>query len=220
MTLIMGDGPVANLPPGLNAYGGYVNVSGIGKTYPDIVVLAKAQNAIPFSITTDGSPAQCADVESGAMSDWTGYTYGYCSVSNVNSLIAKYGRPTKLLTAHQDSAIGAHICSPTCWPGLVTTADGTQWVDHNGQWDESLLSDNFFTLAPAPPNPPEGIPEDMITRVWNPDTKQMETSYIDTSGNVIVITVTQGGADNGKLRFDNYTAANFMSNGTAPKAAT
>lgn len=144
MTLVMGDGPVANLPPGLAAYAGYTNDSGIGETYPAIEVLAAAQKAIPFSITTNGSPAQCADVENGAMSDWTGYTWGYCSVSNVNSLIAKYGRPKVLWTAHQDPSIGKHICSPSCWPGLVTTADGTQWVDHNGLWDESVLSDTFF----------------------------------------------------------------------------
>jgi hypothetical protein len=44
--------------------------------------------------------------------------------------------------------IGAHICDPTCWPGLVTTADGTQWIDHDGAWDESLLADDFFGPPP------------------------------------------------------------------------
>jgi hypothetical protein len=138
----MADGPVANLPPGLDAYAGYVNRSGIGITYPAVV--AKYPNALHLSITTNGSPAQCADVESGAMSNWTGYEYGYCSVANVNTLINQYGRPPKLWTAHYDPNIGAHICSPRCWPGLLTTADGTQWIDHNGAWDESLLSPTFF----------------------------------------------------------------------------
>lgn len=142
----MADGPVSNLPPGLDAYAGYVNISGIGITYP--MVVAKYPNAQHLSITTNGSPAMCADVESGAMSDWSGYDYGYCSVSRVNELVAKFGRPRKLWTAHQDPKIGAHICSPACWPGLVTTADGTQWIDHDGAWDESLLEDNFF----APPS--------------------------------------------------------------------
>lgn len=146
--LRMADGPVNNLPPGLNAYAGYVNLSGIGLTYPAVV--AKYPDAIHFSITTNGSPAQCADVEKGAMTDWRGYDYGYCSVSNVNNMIATFGRPKKLWTSHYDPAIGAHICSPDCWPGLITTADGTQWVDHGG-WDESLLADDFFTLVPAPP---------------------------------------------------------------------
>lgn len=165
--LRMADGPVANLPPGLDAYAGYVNKSGIGVTYPQVV--AKYPNAQHLSITTNGSEAQCADVESGAMKSWTGYTWGYCAVSNVNALIAAYGRPEKLWTAHYDPKIGAHICSPACWPGLVTTADGTQWTDHgNADWDESLLSDNFFGTLP-PPAPPtitqqsaEGN-DDMIT---------------------------------------------------------
>ena len=142
MTLTMADGPVANLPSGMDAYGGYVNQSGIGVTYPQVV--AKFPDAQHLSITTNGSPAMCADVESGAMQDWTGYLWGYCSVSSVNSLVKTFGRPHKLWTAHYTGT--AHICSPACWPGLVTTADGTQWIDHGG-WDESLLSDDFF----APP---------------------------------------------------------------------
>jgi hypothetical protein len=150
MSLRMADGPVANLPPGMDAYAGYVNDSGIGQTYPGVV--AKFPDALHLSITTDGDPAMCADVESGAMKGWAGYDYGYCSVSNVNALVAQFGRPRKLWTAHQDPAIGAHICSPLCWPGLVTTADGTQWIDHGGAWDESLLADGFFDPPPSPPS--------------------------------------------------------------------
>ena len=146
----MADGPVINLPSGLDAYAGYVNQSGIGITYAAVV--ARFPNQQHLSITTNGSPAMCADVESGAMSTWAGYRYGYCSVSRVNELVAKYGRPEKLWTAHYDPAIGAHICSPQCTPGLVTTADGTQWVDHGG-WDESLLADDFFSPVPPPYTP-------------------------------------------------------------------
>lgn len=149
MTLRMGDGPVANLPAGLDAYAGYVNRSGIGITYPGVV--AKYPTARHLSITTDGAPANCADVETGAMSSWAFYVYGYCEVSSVNELVARFGRPWRLWTAHRDPRLGAHICSPACWPGLVTTADGTQWVDHGGLWDESLLHDNFFD----PPQPQE-----------------------------------------------------------------
>ena len=153
MTLRMADGPVANLPPGLDAYAGYVNVSGIGETFPGVV--ARFPTARHLSITTDGMVAMCADVESGAMSNWTGYPVGYCAVSNVNATISRYGRPEKLWTAHYDPKYGAHICSPACWPGLVTTADGTQWTDHgSADWDESLLLDNFFGPVP-PPTPPE-----------------------------------------------------------------
>jgi hypothetical protein len=164
MTLRMGDGPVANLPPGLNAYAGYVNDSGIGETWPGVQALAKQQNAIAFAITTNGSFAQCADVEQGAMSNWKGYEYGYCSVSNVNSLIAQFGRPQKLWTAHYTGT--PHICSPVCWPGLVTTADGTQWIDHGGAWDESLLSDTFFNLVPSPTGGDVPAPTD-VTDSWS-----------------------------------------------------
>jgi hypothetical protein len=147
VTLSMADGPVANLPPGMDAYGGYVNASGIGITYPGVV--ARFPSALHLSFTTDGAAALCADVESGAMSGWTNYPYGYCSVSRVNALIRVYGRPKKLITAHYDPAIGKHICSPKCTPDLVTTADGTQWIDHGG-WDESVLADDFFILSPIP----------------------------------------------------------------------
>lgn len=153
----MGDGPVANLPPGLGAYAGYVNRSGIGVTWPEVEALAAQQGAEALSITTDGSPARVADVESGAMSDWTGYDVGYCAVSDVNRLVAAFGRPRKLWTAHRDPRLGRHICSPLCWPGLVTSADGTQWADHGG-WDESVLLDDFFDLAPAPAPPLPTLP--------------------------------------------------------------
>src|ERR1700729_315880 len=150
--LRMADGPVANLPPRLDAYAGYVNVSGIGETWAAVQLLPAPNH---LSISTNGSPAMCADVEPGAMKSWLGYPVGYCAVSDVMELIADYGRPEKLWTAHYDPAIGAHICGPlTCaWPGLTVNADGTQWTDHGGVWDESLLAEDFFSFL-APPNPP------------------------------------------------------------------
>ena len=187
MTLRMADGPVANLPAGLEAYAGYVNRSGIGVTYPQVV--AKFPNALHLSITTDGHLANCADVEKGAMSDWTGYQYGYCSVSNVNALVAKFGRPEKLWTAHYDSRLGAHICSPACWPGLVTTADGTQWVDHGAAWDESLLADNFFASKP-----PQPIPPPTSTPIQG-STDMMHDVYIPTDANGDGSVICDGGAN-------------------------
>lgn len=157
----MADGPVANLPKGMDAYAGYVNESGIGITFPAVVVFANTQHARAFSITTNGSIAQCADVESGAMSSWQGYDYGYCSVSRVNYLIAQFGRPKKLWTSHYTGQ--PHLCSPQCWPGLVTTADGTQYIDH-GPYDESTLADDFFSLLP-PPTPPTKQENDTVTSI-------------------------------------------------------
>ncbi len=162
MTLRMGDGPVANIPNGLDAVAGYVNVSGIGETYKEVV--AKFPTLQHLSITTDGMAAMCADVETGAMADWTGYTYGYAAASRVGALILQFGRPKVLWVAHYNAPGGgppvAHICtSQTCAPGspVAWTADGTQWTTHDNAWDESLLSDSFFG-SPTPP-PQE---EDML----------------------------------------------------------
>lgn len=166
MTLRMGDGPPANIPPGLDAVAGYVNASGIGVTYPTITTMFPSSKHL--SITTNGSPAECADVEGGAMGSWRGYTVGYCSVSSVNFLIARDGRPPKLWTAHYTNT--PHICSPACWPGLVTTADGTQWADHGGLWDESLLADNFFDFQTTPTNPTGKVDNPMYYILETTDT--------------------------------------------------
>lgn len=154
MTLRMGDGPPGNLPADLDAGAGYVNRSGIGVTWPTIAAMPYRYH---LSITTDGAPAMCADVETGAMSDWRGYAWGYCAISNAAGLIARYGRPPKLWTAHRQSGPGGvddpHICDEACWAGLPAgfKADGTQWTDHGGAWDESLLADDFFELSPPIP---------------------------------------------------------------------
>lgn len=189
MTLRMVDGPVANLPSGMDAYAGYTNRSGIGITYPEVVQLAKKENAIAFSITTDGDKvAQCADVERGAMNSWQGYSWGYCSVGMVNGLIATYGRPHKLWTAHYDPKFGAHICSPKCWPGLVTTADGTQWTNHGGKYDESLLLNDFFTLVVPPVSSitiPQGEVIDM--QVVTIDNKEYLISNVVADGHLVQV---------------------------------
>jgi hypothetical protein len=79
----------------------------------------------------------------------------YCPASwsqQVLDAIAAAGIPRsswRLLSAHY--GIGQHICGPGACQ--YPQADGTQWIDH-GTWDESLLSDDFFTASlPAPPKP-------------------------------------------------------------------
>lgn len=138
----MGDGPPANLPAGLDAYGGYVNVSGIGETWPAVEAMPAAHH---LPITTNGSVADCADVENGAMSSWAGYPVGYASASRIGDLILSQGRPRKLWVAHGTDV--PHLCtSDVCWPSSPVrwTADGTQWGNHGGLWDESLLLNDFF----------------------------------------------------------------------------
>ena len=141
----MADGPVGNLPLGFDAYAGYVDQSGIGVTFPAVALAHPTARLL--SISVHGNPAQCADVEQNAMTDWRGYPVGYCAVSNAMAFIAAYGRPQKLWTAHYTGV--AHICGPdTCkYPGLTISADGTQWW--SSTYDESLLSDNFFDFQGA-----------------------------------------------------------------------
>ena len=179
----MGDGPPANLPAGLDAYAGYVNVSGIGRTWGAIQAIPARWH---LSITTDGSPADCADVESGAMSDWSGFTVGYCAISRAAGLIAQFGRPRKLWTAHRKKdAAGRdvpHICDSTCGFGFAGVADGTQWTDHGGAWDESLLFDSFFDYQP-----PERVLE--VCTMFE-DSKGRYCGAAKDNGNFLVITET------------------------------
>lgn len=143
MTLVMYDGPVANLPPGADAYAGYISHSGIGTTYPAILTIPAHYH---LSITTDPlyTPSQvmCADVETGAMTSWAGYTVGYASVARIPSLVSTTGRPHRLWSAHYTGI--PHICGPHSCGALPYTADGTQWTTHTDTYDESLLSTDFF----------------------------------------------------------------------------
>lgn len=154
--LRMYDGPVENCPNDGDAYAGYVDNSGIGETYDKMVAAHPGKKVLSIA-TMVGFKADCGDVESGALSSWAGFVVGYCSVSRVNQLIAEFGRPKKLWTAHDDPAIGAHVCSASCWPGLVTTADGTQWgqgkAGNGGSYDISWLAEDFFNWQQPQPQP-------------------------------------------------------------------
>jgi hypothetical protein len=156
----MADGPVGNLPAGMDAYAGYVDDGGDGVTYPGVV--AAWPDTPHLSISVHGAPAECGDVEKGALSSWAGYDVGYCSASNAGYLIARDGRPRRLWTAHYTVA---HICtSALCWPSspVAWVADGTQWSDNGGRWDESLLADYFFD-SPEVPVPLVQADEPIIT---------------------------------------------------------
>lgn len=183
MTLRMADGPVDNLPAGMDAYAGYVERSGIGITYP--IVVKRFPNAYHLSISTHGNPADCADVESGAQQSWKGYTVGYCSVSRAMALVGSTGRPAKLWTAHYGK--GAHICGPHTCGTVPFTADGTQWIDHTGKWDESLLFDNFFDFQQPVALPAQPKGETMANLTLLPDGKATVTAA-DPTGHLLVFT--------------------------------
>jgi len=100
-------------------------------------------------------------------------------------------------------------------PGIPGLCDESSWHGTGVQYD-----DLFGLTDPppvVPPPLPEGITDDMITRVWNPKTEAMETAYITADGGVCVISTSQA---TGKLVYNLYTAPDFMENGTAPSAAT
>lgn len=185
MTLRMADGPVANLPTGFDAYAGYVDDGGDGITYPDVV--KRYPNALHLSISVHRNPADCADVESGAMRSWKGYRVGYCSAGRARTQVSSTGRPEKLWTAHY--GMGAHICGPRTCGTIPWTADGTQWIDHTGKWDESLLRDDFFGPVPAVQQPTKPEEKDMTTFTLLPDGRATVTGA-SPSNHLLVFTTT------------------------------
>jgi hypothetical protein len=88
----------------------------------------------------------------------------------------------RLLAAHY--GYGPHICGPaTCNLGGGIQCDGTQWADHAddgsglGNWDESLLADDFFSSAPKPPAPPPGPTEEDMSGISRTVTTKDKTRH-------------------------------------------
>lgn len=161
----------ANLPPGMDAYAGYVDGQ-----WPDFPLIHGRYPGIPTLALTVylANEAEGLDIEQGDATPQDAPTFVtertiakvwrpvlYCSQSlltTVQSFCTGAGllrSAYRLLSAHYGwggqlpgLAKGQHICGPrTC--GSHVQADGTQWIDHGG-WDESLLADDFFASAPAP----------------------------------------------------------------------
>ena len=167
VTLTMYDSTnVATLPPGADAYAGYVQ--GAFQTFPALQRLFGASGAHLLSIAVFASGnADCLDIEPGDATiaqapAWVKRQLArgahrpclYTSVSNMDALVTALsgaGIPRagiRLWSAHYEQ--GKHICGPgTC--GLTSHAcDGTQWTDTalGRSLDESILLNNFFS-APA-----------------------------------------------------------------------
>lgn len=166
MTLRMADSTtVALLPATFDAYAGYVDGSRITPTWPMLVQRFGSSGKPLLSIDTQNRPgsATCLDIEQGdaTLGDAPGWVKAsppnrvlYTSVDNVNSLVAEMalnGIPRtayRLWSAHYTGS--PHLCSAACTPGLVTTADATQWTDslYGRNVDQSLVSDSFFGTTP------------------------------------------------------------------------
>lgn len=168
MTLRMGDAvTVSNLPPGLDAYAGYIdgryaNIGAIASQHPGAYILpitvwlANEGTAIDIE-PSDANPPDAPAFVNLRIAAGVSRPVLYSSISEMPAVVAalnasKLPRYTyRLWSAHYD--VGSHICGPTTcrYQGDATPAcDGTQWIDHNNAWDESLLSDSFFVPVKPP----------------------------------------------------------------------
>ena len=169
VTLTMYDSTnVGTLPPGADAYAGYVQ--GAFPTFAALKRLFAASGAHLLSIAVFASgDADCLDIEpeDATIAQAPGWVKRqlargahrpclYTSVSNMDALVATLGgagisrAEVRLWSAHYEQ--GKHICGPgTC--GLTRhPCDGTQWTDAalGRSLDESILLSDFFSLsAPA-----------------------------------------------------------------------
>jgi len=151
---------VGNLPPGADAYAGYVN--GNWPTYPAVKTRFPGVPVLSIAVTP-AADAECCDCESGDLTPgqvpaWVRRQLTrdvtrpvvYCSASIAGAVLRDLAtagikrNEVRLWSAHY---AGRHICGPGVCP--YPQADGTQWRDNapgaNGsRVDESLLHDGFF----------------------------------------------------------------------------
>lgn len=160
MTLTMADSIVAaGLPPGMDAYAGYVDtLTPAWRDYAQIVEATPAAKHMSITTRIAFDPvANCLDVENGdatvnqavpfIKSEPGAWRVLYTFQANGTTLMGEVrGIPRtsfKLLSAHW--GIGEHICGPgTC--GVPWQADGTQWLT-TPAYDLSILADDFFQTS-------------------------------------------------------------------------
>jgi hypothetical protein len=160
---------VANLPPGADAYLGYVG--GRWPTWPALQARFPHARLVSTAISADEDAECCdrepGDLDVGEIALWVKRQLArgvhrpivYASASNMGEClhwltVAGIRRAqVRLLSAHY--AAGQHICGPhTCdYPGCPPV-DGTQWRDNapgtgRSRVDESMLADDFFAVPPA-----------------------------------------------------------------------
>jgi hypothetical protein len=168
MTLRMLDSVTpGNLPPGADAYLGYVdghwaNAAAVKAKFPGKPVLTMAVFA---SSDAEGADCETGDMMPAQIPPWVlrqrrrgvARPVVYASASVMPEVLRQLTLSgiargdVRLLSAHYTTR---HICGPaTCaYPG-VPACDGTQWRDNalgagGSQVDESVLLDDFFQEAP------------------------------------------------------------------------
>lgn len=151
----------------LDAVAGYT--SGFWPDYPSMVASFPAAKHLAIAINTL-EPGDALDVERGDATppQVDGWRAGWHPFGNTpkpvvyinlgNARMIQQDTGFFLWTAHWTGT--AHICTPElCDPqgifGLARPADMTQWSDHGGNWDESLVS--AYVFNDPPPDPPPGV---------------------------------------------------------------
>lgn len=174
--LVMGDDIKATALAGLklDVEAGYVD--GNWPDFAQLVAQSPTLKHLAIDATAKVERADCLDIEAGDATPgdfgpfcarwvrWnTAQPVAYAQASRVHQVIMATWQPRYtyfIWSAHYTNV--AHICSSaTCWPEspIPWVADMTQWTDHSGAWDQSLVQPYVFdvptpTLAPAPAPPP------------------------------------------------------------------
>lgn len=157
---------VGNIPKDAQAVAGYVG--GRWPTYATLVRDWPKAKHLSIAVASY-QDADCLDVEQGDATNETAKRWVkrqldrgvkkpviYTSVSNVRALLSSLAQvgvkrsDIKLWTAHY--TFHEHLCGPECGFGMPTRADATQWTDRalGRSLDQSICSDSFFGVPPAP----------------------------------------------------------------------
>jgi hypothetical protein len=176
----------ANLPPGMDLYGGYDdgdfnNVNAIRARFPGKTVIA-------FTVNPAHNLGDCLDVERGDATPtqapgWVKLRRGsghpgplvYCSEANRQAV----------LNAFAQQGVAAPPLFIAAYPGsgavLQHPADaGHQFIDH-GPWDESVVIDYLPGIDPAVPTPkPQPVPPPTVDPRGD---KMLHTITIPTDSN-------------------------------------
>ncbi len=169
MTLAMPDSTVvANLPPGYDAYLGYID--GDYLTGPELAAKFPAAELVLLTVTggtleADGCDVENFDLTPSGGAAWAKRKLGteplsrpvlYASVDGMGGVLEALDiegiswSSVRLLSAHFGE--GAHICGPASCRLVPVEMDGTQWTSmfkglNASDIDMSMLADDFFTRS-------------------------------------------------------------------------
>lgn len=155
---------VSNLPDGMDLYAAYVN--GRYANLAQVKARFPGKTVIAITVMASANIGDCLDVENGDAipGDAPGWVRRrrlqghdgplvYCSESAWSSVKGAFA--------------AARTDQPGYWVAGYPGAEGDaipvgtvghQWIDHNGQWDESIMVDYLPGIDPAPTTQEEEMP--------------------------------------------------------------